>query len=128
MEHLDKEIASALKPTGDPGLAAQISSHRAQRDGAPSGLSKLIEAGDTATTSAVLNAPAYLSGLGEKDHAILRELAARRFAPEKVAQRAEATDALARVEGATEHFMDTIAGRLRDWRGEDARIIQEGLQ
>lgn len=46
----------------------------------------------------------------------------------RVVRRAETADALARVERATEHFMETVTGRLRDWRDDDARIIQEGLQ
>lgn len=84
--------------------------------------------GDAATMSAVLSAPAYLSGLTDKNQAVLRLVAAAAVAPDMVAQRGETADALARVERATDHFMQTIASKLRDWRDEDAKIIQEALQ
>ncbi len=128
VEHLDDEIGKALRPPVEPGLAAQIRSHWARHDKALSRLRRVIEDGDAATASAVLNAPAYLSGLSDKDQAILRQMAAQRFAPDKVARRDETTDALARVERATDHFMQTIAGQLREWRDDDAKIIQEALQ
>ncbi len=41
--------------------------------------------------SAVLSTPAYLSGLSDKDPATLRLIAAQRFAPDKTAQRDEAS-------------------------------------
>ena len=128
VEHLDKEIAQTLKPPVEPALAAQIRAHWAGNREALPGVKKAIDEGDVATMSAVLNAPAYLSGLSDKNQAVLRQVAARRLAPEKVRQRSEATDALERVEAATNHFMTTIADRLREWRDEDAKIIQEVLR
>ncbi len=126
--HLDTEIAGALKPTVEPGLAVQIRSHWAASNGQLSGLQKVIEGGDVATASAVLSAPAYLSGLSDANQGVLRLMAASKFAPDHVARRAETADALARVERASAHFTETIAGRLREWRDDDARLIQEALQ
>ena len=128
VEHLDSEIATALKPPVEPNLAGQIRAHWAQSGKALTGVKAAIDDGDTATMSAVLSAPAYLSGLTDKSQAALRLVAAAAVAPDMVAQRGEAADALARVERATDHFMQTIAGRLREWRDEDATIIQESLQ
>ncbi len=126
--HLDREIATALRPAVEPSLAAQIRAHWAGTGAkALPGLRKAIEAGDAATVGAVLNAPAYLSGLSEENQGLLRAMAAEKFAPEKVAQRAETADALARVERATTHFMETMAGRLREWRDDDSKIIEEAL-
>ena len=128
VEHLDSEIATALKPPVEPNLAGQIRAHWAQSGKALTGVKAAIDDGDTATMSAVLSAPAYLSGLTDKSQATLRLVAAAAVAPDMVARRGETADALARVERATDHFMQTIAGRLREWRDDDAKIIQESLQ
>ena len=128
VEHLDSEIATALKPPVEPNLAGQIRAHWAQSGKALTGVKAAIDDGDTATMSAVLSAPAYLSGLTDKNQATLRLVAAAAVAPDMVARRGETADALARVERATDHFMQTIAGRLREWRDDDAKIIQESLQ
>lgn len=45
-----------------------------------------------------------------------------------MSQRSEVADALGRVERATNHFMTTIAGKLREWRDDESTIIQEGLK
>ncbi len=126
--HLDGEIATALKPPVEPNLAGQIRSHWARSGKALTGVKAAIDDGDAATMSAVLSAPAYLSGLTDKSQATLRLVAAAAVAPDMVAQRVEAAAALARVEAASDHFMQTIAARLREWRDDDAKIIQEALQ
>ena len=128
IKHLDGEIAQALRPPVEPNLAGQIRAHWSGSGKALTGVRRAIQDGDTATMSAVLDAPAYLSGLSDKDQAALRLIAAQKLAPDKVQQRSEAADALERVERATNHFMQTIAGRLREWRDDDAKIIQEALQ
>lgn len=129
VEHLDKEIAGVLRAPVEPHLAGQVRSHWAQQAGAKAlkGLREAIEAGDRETVSAVLHGPSYLSGLSPENQALLRRMAAEKFAPEQVARRAETADALARVERASSHFMETIAGRLREWRDDDSRIIEENL-
>ncbi len=76
----------------------------------------------------MLSAPAYLSGLNEKDQAMLRIVAADTLVPDKVAAREETNDALRRVEHATNHFTETIAGKLRQWRDRDAALIQQTLK
>lgn len=129
IEHLDGEIAQRLRPTVEPNLAGQIRAHWAGAPGAKAleGVRKAIADGDAATMSAVLSAPAYLSGLSDKSQAVLRLVAAEHFAPEQTARRNETVDALDRVEKANSHFMETIAGRLNEWRDDDARVIQENL-
>lgn len=91
-------------------------------------LTKLFRAKDMTTISAVLSAPAYLSGLDEKQQGLLRVVAAEAVAPDKVQQRAEAADAAQRVEHAMNHFMQTIAASLREWRDKDSKIILENLR
>ena len=129
VEHLDSQIATAIKPQVESNLAGQIRDYWANSGSkALPGLREAIEDGDAATMSAVLHTPAYLSGLSDKDQEILRVTATKRYAPDKAVQRAEAADALERVERATNFFMETIAGNLRKWWDDDAKIIQEGLQ
>ena len=127
VEHLDGEIATALRPPVEPGLAAQIRGHWAGGGKALTGLRRAIADGDATTASAVLNAPAYLSGLTDKEQGVLRTIAAERFAPMQVARRAETFAALERVERATNHFMETIAGNLREWKDAESKIIEENL-
>lgn len=129
VEHLDKEIAGVLRAPVEPHLAGQVRAHWAGQGNTKAfkGLHDAIEAGDRETVSAVLNAPSYLSGLSPENHALLRTMAARKFAPDKVARREETADALARVERATEHFTQAMAGRLRQWRDTDNEIIEKGL-
>jgi hypothetical protein len=127
--HLDREIASALRPTVDPTLAGQIRSHWARQGaGALPGLRAAIDQGDLATIGAVLGAPAYLSGLSPESMALLRDIAARRLAPAQVSARAETADALSRVERATSHFASSTAEKIREWRSVDDKIIREGLK
>ena len=128
VEHLDSQIATAISPPVEPNLAGQIRDYWANSGSSLPGLRKAIEDGDAATMSAVLHTPAYLSGLSDKNQEILRVTATKRYAPDKAVQRAEAADALQRVERTTNFFMETIAGNLRKWRDDDAKIIQEGLQ
>lgn len=124
---LDSEIAAAIITQVEPQLASQIRAHFAKAGSALVGIKTAIDNGDKATTAAVLKAPAFLSGLTDKNQAVLRMAAAERYAPDQVQQRSETTAALERVERATEHFTTTVAGKLRQWRDEDAKIIQEAL-
>ena len=129
-DQLDQEIAEAITPLVEPALAAQVRTHWAASAGAKklTALREVIEAGDTTTMSAVLGAPAYLSGLSEHNQGLLRVNAAQTVAPERVQARRETEAALTRVQAAAEHLSTTMAGRLRSWRDEDSRIIAEGLR
>lgn len=130
VEHLDEQITSTLrKPSAQAAevrafwLAASSQSARSSFGE----LRKVIESGDLITASAIFEAPAYLSGLDEEQHSLLRKLAELRFSPELVNQRNETDEALVRVERATNRFMKSTADRLREWRDDDADIIEEKL-
>lgn len=74
---------------------------------------RAVTAGDKTTAAAILHAPAYLSGMSDDVHAIVRASAAHRFAPLDSAQ-LDATDAAIRqVIGAgnavTRRFADVLA-------------------
>lgn len=132
--HYDAEIATAIAPKGSDTTAAEIRAHwsgRMEGGGGAKSLSALVTAvrgGDTLTTSAVLSVPAYLSGLSDEQQGMIRLQAAEAVAPEHVKYRAEAEAALAKVRRATEHFTTEVGAKLREWRDEDQRIIEEGLR
>lgn len=125
IKSLDTLIAEKINTPVEPNLAGQIRSHFAARKSAMSEIGAAIEAGDTATASAVLRGPAYLSGLTEKNQAVLRMVAGKRFAPDEVTARDEAVAARERVETAGDHFMETMAVNLRAWSDTDHKILEK---
>lgn len=127
-DHLDKEIEQALTPAKNSPQAGEVRTFWRGQPKSIAELTKLFRAKDMTTISAVLSAPAYLSGLDEKQQGLLRVVAAEAVAPDKVQQRAEAADAAQRVEHAMNHFMQTIAASLREWRDKDSKIILENLR
>lgn len=125
LETLDQEIAAALRPTIDPYTATEIRTHwSARKDNAFRDLSKLI-GHDPATTSAVLAAPAYLSGISDENQGLLRQLAADRMMPDKVAARKEAADGLAKLRHAAQNFSDAMAGNIAEWSDPDNETLQK---
>lgn len=130
IDGLDSEVAQILKAPVEPHQAGQIRDYWRGQTGAKGlgGIRKAIEEGDGVTVSAVLNAPAYLSGLTPENQALLRTMAAEVFAPQQTLERTESAQALQRVEKAVGWFVDTMTEKLRTWRDEDARIIEEGLK
>lgn len=127
IKELDATIAEKINVPVEPHLAGQIRGHFAGRKSAMSEINEAIERGDTATAAAVLKAPAYLSGLTEKNQGLLRARAGQRFAPSEVADREETVAARTRVEKAGSHFMEVMAGRLREWSDVDHKILEEEL-
>ena len=125
-DHLDVEIESAL--TKSSPQAGEVRAYWRGQTKPIAALSKLFRDADLTTISAVLTAPAYLSGLDDKQQGLLRVMAAEAVAPDKVRQRAETADAARRVERAMTHFTETIAASLRDWSDEDSKIIGENLK
>ncbi|MPY74913.1 MAG: hypothetical protein GEU87_11685 [Alphaproteobacteria bacterium] len=133
-EHLDREIAAAITPPQSDARAGEIRNYWLARAGtatkgkasltAFTGLRAAIEEGDLVTMSAVLSAPAYLSGLTQEQQGLLRLAAARRVVPDHVARREETDTAIARVRGAIDDFSATMARSLKDWRDDDHRHLE----
>jgi len=65
-----------------------------------------IRAGDRRTTTALLSAPSYLSGLSEENLAIIRDLAGERFAPTEFAQLRATRSAIEKVQAAGGYFLN----------------------
>ena len=84
VQALEADLAAPVAAKGSSTVATEIRAHLA---GLPSAQrQKLLEAavrdGDETTASAVLAAPAYLSGLSQEMHNLLREAWHRRSRPE----------------------------------------------
>lgn len=73
----------------------------------------------------MLTAPAYLTGIDQKQHRTLYDLACEQFAGEDVQARADLDRAIARVERSAHQLTEILAPRIREWRGNDDRILQE---
>ncbi|MEN6427202.1 MAG: hypothetical protein ABFE13_17745 [Phycisphaerales bacterium] len=126
-----KKIAAVVcPPTPDP-LAAEIRAHfKAQPKGAGlfGTLGGFITKGDRRTCAAIFNAPAYLSGLTDEQHATLIDIARRQWCPEDVAAMEAMTDAAGRVKRAVDFITSNLAPFVKEWtRDADAKAL-EGLK
>ena len=127
IEHLDTMIEQELTPAKNSPQAGEVRAYWRGQPKSIAPLTKLFRSKDATTISAILSAPSYLSGLDDAQQGLLRVIAAETIAPDKVQQRAEAADAARRVEHAMNHFTETIAANLREWRDEDSKIISDNL-
>ena len=125
---MDGEIASAITAQKNSTQAAEVRAHWRGHKSPILELGKIFQTGEILTISAVLSAPAYLSGLSEKHQDQLREIAAMTLVPEKVNARKETDAAIQHVGRATDNFARTMADNLNEWRDRDAELIQETLK
>ena len=119
VEHLGKEINSSLQ-AGSPRDPAEIRSYwLAKGSKAFSGVGALFQVphDNLPTIAAVLGGPAYLSGLKPDNLAALKQVAAEKLVPEKVAAKEEAVNALAILKKSTERFAKDVGillGSMQD--------------
>jgi len=115
-EDLAKRIEASIRPERPDAAAHEIRAHFKASSERFSLLGEAIRTGDRRTVSAVFDAPAYLSGLSEKEAQTLRDVAKRTFAKVDSEALADVDKALARVERAAERFTETNVERLAKWR------------
>lgn len=111
--HLETAIVAATQPRQDPTLAMEIRSHW-RATGWQKGLIPAVQA-DARTASAILSAPAYLSGLDAEKHGLVRLAATKAHAPEQSAALEEALLARERVETASTRIIEVVVPRIREW-------------
>lgn len=114
---LEREIANATQPPVEPNLAAEVRAYWRER-GWTNGLPQAVAA-DPRTSSAVLSAPAYLSGLDEKQRVVIRTAAVQAHAAERQAALEEATAARDKLQRASSRMIELVAPRIRDWERPD---------
>ena len=130
VKSLSKQITEKITPGVEPSMGVSIRDYWAQHDGpkALMGIKAAIDANDITTVSALFRAPAYLSGLTEKNYTVLRDVAAQHFAGEQVIHLAEARAALGNVETALSDFTEKVGAHLASWKDDDARILEKELK
>ncbi len=126
-----KKIGSAVCPQAPDPLAAEI---RAHFKGQPKGaelfgtLGRHIAKEDRRTLAAVFNAPAYLSGLTDEQHAALIDIARKHWCPDDVKALEDIDDATGRVRRAVDFVTNSLAPFVKEWtRDADAKAL-EGLK
>lgn len=105
---LESRVAAAVDDTtARTPLAAGVRHHvKTLSENRIGFVSKLINDGDKGSVASILGAPAYLSGLADKDIGVLREHAARTWAPIDTQQLAAAKAVRERVEFSGQRVME----------------------
>lgn len=109
--HYDTELTKAVEPRVEPALATEIRQHF--RELPFTEVAKHI--GDPRVTSAILSAPAVLSGRTSEEVGRLRDQAEQSLAPDLHRRRAESRRALDTVTAASTRFQTVIDARINDW-------------
>jgi hypothetical protein len=90
-----------------------------------------IDDGDHEAVAAVLGAPCFVSGLDRQQHAMVREHAARKFAPTEVTQREALAKVRQRLSEASQHYLSTyidiIPPRADRKADESLKRLREGV-
>lgn len=123
VETFAKQIDAAVQPRISDTLAAELRAYFAKQDKPALAVLGAIATGDARIASAILSAPALLSGLTDEEQSLARERAASKLAPEAVRAHTEAIKAAAQVRKAREGFTETMVGRIRSWADDDAKAI-----
>ncbi len=122
---IEKQITAAVQPHVSDTLAAEIRSHWQRAAADPKSLQDLMSAVriDPRTSSAVLGAPPYLSGL--KDHEMVRQNAVLAHAPEQQASLDEARKALTKVTAARDRSMQSLGPRIASWKDPQPTALRQ---
>lgn len=126
-ESVERAIVREIDKGANPALAAEVRRHVASLGEmkALTFIRQRIEAGDTTTVSAVLGAPAFLSGVTDTNIATLRANAEMKFAPDRVEQRKNITRDLKRIDDVHVRLLNQIHIPACDWeRGEYAEKLK----
>jgi hypothetical protein len=130
---LAKRVAQALDNPGRRtaeglSVASEVRTHaKGMSDGKRwAFVAEAVEAGDIATVSAILAAQPFLSGLSAKQHAVARELAARKFAPVDHAQLVATEAVIDRVKAASQVLLARY-GKVLELRNTPKAKADDGL-
>ena len=122
---IEKSVETAIRPPITDALAAEIRSHWQKASANPKSLPDLMTAvrTDPRTSSALLSAPPYLSGL--KDHDTVRKTAVLAHAPEQKAALDEATKALRKITAARDRSMSVLGSRIAVWKDPQPTALRQ---
>ena len=117
VRHLENEIVGLTQPRVDPTLAAEVRAYWRER-GWNNGMTQAVAA-DPRTSSAVLSAPPYLSGLDDKQREVIRLMAVKAHAADRQAALDEATRARDKLQRASGRMIELVVPRIREWERPD---------
>ncbi|MEM6413537.1 MAG: hypothetical protein AAF720_02650 [Pseudomonadota bacterium] len=109
--HFDGELDNALSMRVEPALATEIRAHF--RDRPFTDVAQHLD--DPRIASAILTAPAVLSGRTSEEFSRLRDQAEQSLAPDAHRKRAESRRALDTVTAAVGRFQSVIDSRINEW-------------
>lgn len=127
-EKIARQIDEALSSKSRDSINTQVRDHFRRLEGkgaAVKAINERIAAGDLVTVTAVLQGPAYLSGLTDKEYKTVRDRAELQFCAENVVLRNEADDALTRLAQARTAMIDDLGPRFRTWEDADGKAIDQ---
>lgn len=120
-DFLHKEIHTQLRPPIQPTMQAETRAFWERQDPVKrmQGLRRAVKDGDRETVSAVLQGPAYLSGMSNADRGNLETYAAEILTPDLHKNYCGAVDALTKVSLAANVFRERTAKKVAAWKTSD---------
>ena len=113
--HYASQIEERVAPRVDAALAAEIRTHLRDKDIMT--VTKAAES-DPRVSSALLSAPAFLTGLKPDQLALVRKSATKAHAPEQAALMDEAIAAGQRIAAAADHIVTGLGSKVVAWEVE----------
>ena len=126
-DRLAGEITGIVQAKLTSTFHAEIRAHFKATKETSLALLKPFREGDKDVISAVLTAPAFLSGLSDKEFETLRVQATLALCPEKKSSLAESDKAIDQVTKARTAFTNEMASHLVSWQNREAEVIAEML-
>jgi hypothetical protein len=125
---LDKQLTEKIVGDGRDHVGGEIRAHlKSLKAAAVLKVADAARLGDRRTVAAALSAPAYLSGLDEKQQETLRGVVRQALEPDLTGVLADLDANLARVERANTVFLEKTAASIRAWRSQDDELIGKAL-
>lgn len=123
VRHIESEITARVRPRQDPTLAAEVRAYW-RKEGFGERLTAAVRA-DPRTASAILTAPAYLSGLSDEQRDAVEGMAIEAHAPEQREALDEARRAWDKVSAAGGRMLGLVGPRIQQWREPESSAINE---
>lgn len=122
---LIEQVAATVTPKAPDALGVEIRAHFKSGNKAFFEVGAAIQKGDKRTVAAVLTAPAYLSGLDDKQYNTLLDMAKKQLCPEDSGTIMDIDNAVARLERSAEQMSTTFAPLIREWLGNDEKALED---
>ena len=122
---VDAKINQTVLLKTPDALGFEIRAHFKSAKSPFTEVATLVRKGDHRSVAAILNAPAYLSGLTNEQHSTLLELAQKQFCPEETRTLADIDRAAGRLQLTAAHITETLAPRIKEWTGTDDKALED---